>query len=42
MAQQATTATSGWVSSIGLNDLIDEGFEAHDGKKMKVLVDPTR
>jgi (R,R)-butanediol dehydrogenase/meso-butanediol dehydrogenase/diacetyl reductase len=34
--------TTGWVTPIALDDVIDEGFEAlHAGKKMKVLVDPT-
>jgi (R,R)-butanediol dehydrogenase/meso-butanediol dehydrogenase/diacetyl reductase len=34
--------TTGWVESIALDDVIDEGFEAlHAGAKMKVLVDPT-
>jgi len=33
--------TSGWVTSIALDDVIEEGFEAlHGGTKMKVLVDP--
>ncbi|MFY9918010.1 MAG: 2,3-butanediol dehydrogenase [Mycobacterium sp.] len=40
MAQGAYD-TTGWVTSIGLDDVIDEGFEAlHAGTKMKVLVDP--
>ena len=35
--------TTGWVTSIPIDDVIDEGFEAlHAGKKMKVLVDPAR
>ncbi|CAN5245128.1 2,3-butanediol dehydrogenase [soil metagenome] len=34
--------TTGWVESIAIDDVIDEGFEAlHAGAKMKVLVDPT-
>ena len=34
--------TTGWVTPIGIDDVIDEGFEAlHAGTKMKVLVDPT-
>jgi (R,R)-butanediol dehydrogenase/meso-butanediol dehydrogenase/diacetyl reductase len=33
--------TAGWVTAIGIEDVIDEGFEAlHAGTKMKVLVDP--
>ena len=33
--------TTGWVTAIGIEDVIDEGFEAlHAGTKMKVLVDP--
>jgi (R,R)-butanediol dehydrogenase/meso-butanediol dehydrogenase/diacetyl reductase len=41
MAQDAYD-TTGWVESIALDDVIDEGFEAlHAGAKMKVLVDPT-
>lgn len=33
--------TTGWVTAIGLDDVIDEGFEAlHAGTKMKVLVQP--
>jgi len=32
----------GWVTSIPLDDVIEDGFEAlHAGTKMKVLVDPT-
>ncbi|MET0897890.1 MAG: 2,3-butanediol dehydrogenase, partial [Mycobacterium sp.] len=39
---QGSYDTTGWVTSIALDDVIDEGFEAlHAGKKMKVLVDPT-
>lgn len=35
--------TTGWVSRIGIADVVEEGFEAlHAGTKMKVLVDPTR
>ena len=34
--------TTGWVTRIPIEDVIDEGFEAlHAGTKMKVLVDPT-
>ncbi|GAB3235580.1 2,3-butanediol dehydrogenase [Mycolicibacterium hippocampi] len=34
--------TTGWVTRIPIDDVIDEGFEAlHAGKKMKVLVAPT-
>ncbi|OFJ53894.1 2,3-butanediol dehydrogenase [Mycolicibacterium grossiae] len=33
--------TTGWVTTIGLDDVVDGGFEAlHAGTKMKVLVDP--
>ncbi|MEH3131281.1 MAG: 2,3-butanediol dehydrogenase [Mycolicibacterium neoaurum] len=33
--------TTGWVTAIGIDDVIDEGFEAlHAGTKMKVLVQP--
>lgn len=33
--------TTGWVTSIGLDDVVEEGFEAlHAGTKMKVLVEP--
>lgn len=33
--------TTGWVATIPIDDVVDEGFEAlHAGKKMKVLVDP--
>jgi (R,R)-butanediol dehydrogenase / meso-butanediol dehydrogenase / diacetyl reductase len=40
MAQDAYD-TTGWVTSIPIEDVIDEGFEAlHAGRKMKVLVDP--
>ncbi len=36
-----TYDTTGWVTPIALDDVIDEGFEAlHAGTKMKVLVDP--
>jgi (R,R)-butanediol dehydrogenase/meso-butanediol dehydrogenase/diacetyl reductase len=39
---KGTYDTTGWVTSIDLDDVIDEGFEAlHAGKKMKVLVDPS-
>ena len=41
MAQDAYD-TTGWVSEIAIDDVVDEGFEAlHAGEKMKVLVDPT-
>jgi (R,R)-butanediol dehydrogenase/meso-butanediol dehydrogenase/diacetyl reductase len=34
--------TTGWVTSIAIEDVVDEGFEAlHAGTKMKVLVDPS-
>ncbi|HET7742227.1 MAG TPA: 2,3-butanediol dehydrogenase [Mycobacterium sp.] len=34
--------TTGWVTSIPIDDVVDEGFEAlHAGTKMKVLVDPS-
>ena len=34
--------TTGWVTQIPIDDVVDEGFEAlHAGTKMKVLVDPT-
>ncbi|MBX7434819.1 2,3-butanediol dehydrogenase [Mycobacterium sp. Y57] len=34
--------TTGWVTRIPIEDVVDEGFEAlHAGKKMKVLVDPS-
>jgi (R,R)-butanediol dehydrogenase / meso-butanediol dehydrogenase / diacetyl reductase len=34
--------TTGWVTSIPIDNVIDEGFEAlHAGTKMKVLVDPS-
>ncbi len=40
MAQDAYD-TTGWVTEIAIDDVIDEGFEAlHAGRKMKVLVDP--
>jgi (R,R)-butanediol dehydrogenase/meso-butanediol dehydrogenase/diacetyl reductase len=33
--------TTGWVTPISIDDVIDEGFEAlHAGTKMKVLIDP--
>jgi (R,R)-butanediol dehydrogenase/meso-butanediol dehydrogenase/diacetyl reductase len=39
---QGVYDTSSWVTSIGLDDVVDKGFEAlHAGTKMKVLVDPT-
>ena len=35
--------TTGWVTPIPIDDVIDEGFEAlHAGTKMKVLVDPSK
>lgn len=35
--------TTGWVETIGMGDVVSEGFEAlHAGQKMKVLVDPSR
>jgi (R,R)-butanediol dehydrogenase / meso-butanediol dehydrogenase / diacetyl reductase len=35
--------TTGWVTPIAIDNVIDEGFEAlHAGKKMKVLVDPAK
>ncbi|WP_029116005.1 2,3-butanediol dehydrogenase [Mycobacterium sp. URHB0044] len=35
--------TTGWVTAIGIDDVVDEGFEAlHAGTKMKVLVDPSK
>lgn len=38
---QGVYDTSGWVTTIAIDDVIDEGFEAlHAGEKMKVLVDP--
>ncbi len=34
--------TTGWVTTVPLSDVVDEGFDAlRDGKKMKILVDPT-
>jgi (R,R)-butanediol dehydrogenase/meso-butanediol dehydrogenase/diacetyl reductase len=40
MAQDAYD-TTGWVSRIAIDDVVDAGFEAlHAGAKMKVLVDP--
>jgi (R,R)-butanediol dehydrogenase / meso-butanediol dehydrogenase / diacetyl reductase len=34
--------TTGWVTPIAIDDVVDEGFEAlHAGAKMKVLIDPT-
>ncbi|CAN5648941.1 2,3-butanediol dehydrogenase [soil metagenome] len=42
LMEQGSYDTTGWVTPIALDDVIDEGFEAlHAGKKMKVLVDPT-
>jgi (R,R)-butanediol dehydrogenase / meso-butanediol dehydrogenase / diacetyl reductase len=39
---QGVYDTTGWVTPIALDDVIDEGFEAlRAGAKMKVLVDPT-
>jgi (R,R)-butanediol dehydrogenase/meso-butanediol dehydrogenase/diacetyl reductase len=41
MAQDAYD-TTGWVTEIGIDDVVDQGFEAlHLGTKMKVLVDPS-
>jgi len=35
--------TTGWVETIAMADIVSEGFEAlHAGRKMKVLVDPSR
>jgi (R,R)-butanediol dehydrogenase / meso-butanediol dehydrogenase / diacetyl reductase len=35
--------TTGWVEQIALTDVVTEGFDAlHAGRKMKVLVDPSR
>ena len=35
--------TTGWLETIALGDVVAEGFEAlHAGRKMKVLLDPTR
>ncbi|WP_213575780.1 2,3-butanediol dehydrogenase [Rhodococcus sp. USK13] len=35
--------TTGWVSAITLDSVVEDGFEAlHAGTKMKVLVDPSR
>ncbi|MDX1873137.1 2,3-butanediol dehydrogenase [Mycolicibacterium sp. 120266] len=40
---QGTYDATGWVTSIGIDDVVDEGFEAlHAGAKMKVLVDPSK
>jgi (R,R)-butanediol dehydrogenase/meso-butanediol dehydrogenase/diacetyl reductase len=40
---RGTYDTTGWVTAIALDDVVDEGFEAlHAGKKMKVLVDPAK
>jgi (R,R)-butanediol dehydrogenase/meso-butanediol dehydrogenase/diacetyl reductase len=42
LMDQGSYDTTGWVTPIVLDDVIDEGFEAlHAGTKMKVLVDPT-
>ncbi len=39
---QDTYDTTGWVTSIAIDDVVDQGFEAlHAGTKMKVLVDPS-
>jgi (R,R)-butanediol dehydrogenase/meso-butanediol dehydrogenase/diacetyl reductase len=39
---RGTYDTTGWVTPIAIDDVIDEGFEAlHAGTKMKVLVDPS-
>jgi (R,R)-butanediol dehydrogenase/meso-butanediol dehydrogenase/diacetyl reductase len=41
MAQDAYD-TTGWVTEIGIDDVVEQGFEAlHLGTKMKVLVDPS-
>jgi (R,R)-butanediol dehydrogenase / meso-butanediol dehydrogenase / diacetyl reductase len=38
---QGSYDTTGWVTEIALDEVIEEGFEAlHAGTKMKVLVDP--
>ena len=38
---EGTYDTTGWVTAIALDDVVDEGFEElHAGTKMKVLVDP--
>lgn len=35
--------TTGWVTPIAIENVVDEGFEAlHAGKRMKVLVDPVK
>jgi len=40
---RGTYDTGGWVTSIALDEVVDEGFEAlHAGRKMKVLVDPAK
>ncbi len=41
LMSQGTYDTTGWVTRIPIDDVIEEGFEAlHAGTKMKVLVDP--
>ncbi|GAB92488.1 2,3-butanediol dehydrogenase [Gordonia rhizosphera] len=42
LMSQGRYDTTGWVDKIGLESVIDDGFEAlHAGTKMKVLVDPS-
>ncbi|CAN5662068.1 2,3-butanediol dehydrogenase [soil metagenome] len=42
LMEKGSYDTTGWVTPIALDDVIDEGFEAlHAGTKMKVLVDPS-
>ena len=42
LMSQGKYDTTGWVDKIGLESVIDDGFEAlHAGTKMKVLVDPS-
>jgi (R,R)-butanediol dehydrogenase/meso-butanediol dehydrogenase/diacetyl reductase len=42
LMSRGTYDTTGWVTPIALEDVVDEGFEAlHAGTKTKVLVDPT-
>ncbi|MBF4477823.1 (R,R)-butanediol dehydrogenase / meso-butanediol dehydrogenase / diacetyl reductase [Rhodococcus rhodochrous J3] len=39
---QGVYDTTGWVTTVRIDDVINEGFEAlHAGRKMKVLVDPS-
>jgi (R,R)-butanediol dehydrogenase/meso-butanediol dehydrogenase/diacetyl reductase len=41
LMSRGTYDTTGWVTPIAIESVVDEGFEAlHAGKKMKVLVDP--